>query len=81
MSRLSNARTITATSFAGDQLTRYRVVAHDRRGHARSTQVDTGNDMGCYGSDASVTIASRSASSARIISITSSRRCNCRGAR
>ncbi|MBB4483415.1 pimeloyl-ACP methyl ester carboxylesterase [Rhizobium etli] len=23
----------------------YRVVAHDRRGHGRSTQVDTGNDM------------------------------------
>ena len=31
----------------------YRVVAHDRRGHGRSTQVDTGNDMDHYASDAS----------------------------
>ena len=23
----------------------YRVIAHDRRGHGRSTQTDTGNDM------------------------------------
>ncbi len=30
----------------------YRVVAHDRRGHGRSTQVDTGNDMDHYASDA-----------------------------
>ena len=26
----------------------YRVVAHDRRGHGRSTQTDTGNDMDTY---------------------------------
>lgn len=31
----------------------YRVVAHDRRGHGRSTQVGTGNDMDHYASDAS----------------------------
>jgi non-heme chloroperoxidase len=31
----------------------YRVVAHDRRGHGRSTQVDTGNDMDHYAADAS----------------------------
>jgi non-heme chloroperoxidase len=31
----------------------YRVVAHDRRGHGRSTQVGTGNDMDDYASDAS----------------------------
>ena len=31
----------------------YRVVAHDRRGHGRSTQVGTGNDMDQYASDAS----------------------------
>ncbi|QOL81914.1 alpha/beta fold hydrolase [Pseudooceanicola spongiae] len=31
----------------------YRVVAHDRRGHGRSSQVDTGNDMDHYASDAS----------------------------
>ena len=30
----------------------YRVVAHDRRGHGRSTQVDTGNDMDHYAADA-----------------------------
>ena len=32
---------------------RYRVVAHDRRGHGRSTQVYTGNDMDHYAADAS----------------------------
>src|SRR4051794_29395309 len=31
----------------------YRVVAHDRRGHGRSSQVDTGHDMEHYASDAS----------------------------
>ncbi|MET3711894.1 non-heme chloroperoxidase [Sphingomonas trueperi] len=31
----------------------YRVVAHDRRGHGRSTQVDVGNDMDHYAADAS----------------------------
>lgn len=31
----------------------YRVVAHDRRGHGRSTQVSYGNDMDHYASDAS----------------------------
>jgi non-heme chloroperoxidase len=29
----------------------YRVVAHDRRGHGRSTQTDTGNDMDTYAED------------------------------
>ncbi|OAN58892.1 alpha/beta fold hydrolase [Sphingomonas sp. TDK1] len=29
----------------------YRVIAHDRRGHGRSTQTDTGNDMATYASD------------------------------
>jgi non-heme chloroperoxidase len=29
----------------------YRVVAHDRRGHGRSTQIDTGNDMDTYVED------------------------------
>jgi non-heme chloroperoxidase len=31
----------------------YRVIAHDRRGHGRSSQVDTGHDMDHYASDAS----------------------------
>jgi len=31
----------------------FRVVAHDRRGHGRSAQVDTGHDMDHYASDAS----------------------------
>ncbi len=30
----------------------YRVVAHDRRGHGRSSQVDTGHDMDHYAADA-----------------------------
>ena len=34
----------------------YRVVAHDRRGHGRSTQVGTGNDMDHYASDASAVV-------------------------
>ncbi|MBK3777953.1 alpha/beta fold hydrolase [Azospirillum brasilense] len=29
----------------------YRVVAHDRRGHGRSTQTSTGNDMNTYAED------------------------------
>jgi non-heme chloroperoxidase len=29
----------------------YRVVAHDRRGHGRSTETDTGNDMDTYAAD------------------------------
>ena len=29
----------------------HRVIAHDRRGHGRSTQTDTGNDMDTYGED------------------------------
>lgn len=29
----------------------YRVIAHDRRGHGRSTQTDHGNDMDTYASD------------------------------
>jgi non-heme chloroperoxidase len=29
----------------------YRVIAHDRRGHGRSTQTDTGNDMSTYVED------------------------------
>lgn len=31
----------------------YRVVAHDRRGHGRSSQIGTGHDMGHYAADAS----------------------------
>lgn len=30
----------------------YRVVAHDRRGHGRSSQIGTGHDMDHYASDA-----------------------------
>jgi non-heme chloroperoxidase len=29
----------------------YRVIAHDRRGHGRSTQTGTGNDMDTYAAD------------------------------
>ena len=31
----------------------YRVIAHDRRGHGRSSQAETGNDMDHYAADAS----------------------------
>src|SRR5215475_90696 len=34
----------------------YRVVAHDRRGHGRSSQVNTGHDMDHYASDASAVV-------------------------
>src|SRR5438874_13576106 len=29
----------------------YRVIAHDRRGHGRSTQTELGNDMDTYAAD------------------------------
>jgi alpha-beta hydrolase superfamily lysophospholipase len=29
----------------------FRVVAHDRRGHGRSSQASSGNDMDCYADD------------------------------
>lgn len=32
----------------------YRVIAHDRRGHGRSSQTDHGNDMDTYASDVAV---------------------------
>jgi non-heme chloroperoxidase len=34
----------------------YRVVAHDRRGHGRSTQTDTGNDMDTYAADVAAVV-------------------------
>jgi non-heme chloroperoxidase len=35
----------------------YRVVAHDRRGHGRSSQTDTGNEMDTYASDVAELVA------------------------
>jgi non-heme chloroperoxidase len=35
----------------------YRVIAHDRRGHGRSTQTDTGNEMDSYASDVAELVA------------------------
>ncbi len=35
----------------------YRVIAHDRRGHGRSTQTDTGNDMDHYAADVADLVA------------------------
>lgn len=35
----------------------YRVVAHDRRGHGRSSQVDTANTMDQYAADAAAVVA------------------------
>ena len=34
----------------------YRVIAHDRRGHGRSTQTDVGNDMDTYAADAAALV-------------------------
>jgi non-heme chloroperoxidase len=34
----------------------YRVIAHDRRGHGRSTQTDFGNDMDTYAADAAALV-------------------------
>jgi non-heme chloroperoxidase len=34
----------------------YRVIAHDRRGHGRSTQVGTGHDMDHYAADAAAVV-------------------------
>jgi len=36
----------------------YRVIAHDRRGHGRSTQTDTGNDMDHYAADTAALVDS-----------------------
>jgi non-heme chloroperoxidase len=36
----------------------YRVIAHDRRGHGRSTQTDNGNDMDTYAADVADLITS-----------------------
>src|SRR5450830_1284559 len=35
----------------------YRVIAHDRRGHGRSTQTATGNDMDTYAADVAELVA------------------------
>ena len=35
----------------------YRVIAHDRRGHGRSTQTDLGNDMDTYAADSAALVA------------------------
>ena len=35
----------------------FRVIAHDRRGHGRSTQTDHGNDMDTYAADAAALVA------------------------
>ena len=34
----------------------YRVIAHDRRGHGRSSQTDTGNDMDTYAADVAAVV-------------------------
>ena len=35
----------------------YRVIAHDRRGHGRSTQTDSGNEMDSYAADVAALVA------------------------
>ena len=34
----------------------YRVIAHDRRGHGRSTQTSSGHDMDTYAADAAAVV-------------------------
>ena len=40
----------------------YRVIAHDRRGHGRSTQTATGNDMDTYANDVAFHVRGRATS-------------------
>jgi non-heme chloroperoxidase len=42
----------------------YRVIAHDRRGHGRSTQTDHGNDMDTYSADTAAVVAALKVKSA-----------------
>jgi non-heme chloroperoxidase len=35
----------------------YRVIAHDRRGHGRSTQIDSGHDMDQHARDVSAIVS------------------------
>src|SRR5438552_14672772 len=35
----------------------YRVISHDRRGHGRSSQTDTGNEMDTYAADVAALVA------------------------
>jgi non-heme chloroperoxidase len=35
----------------------YRVIAHDRRGHGRSTQIDSGNEMDTYAADVAALVS------------------------
>jgi non-heme chloroperoxidase len=42
----------------------YRVIAHDRRGHGRSTQTDTGNEMDTYVADVSALVSALDVKSA-----------------
>ena len=35
----------------------FRVIAHDRRGHGRSSQTDTGNEMDTYAADVDQLVA------------------------
>ena len=35
----------------------YRVIAHDRRGHGRSSQTDDGNEMDTYAADVAALVA------------------------
>src|SRR5258706_1030236 len=51
---------LTADAWQGQMLflaqTGYRVVAHDRRGHGRSSQASSGNDMDGYADDLAAVI-------------------------
>ena len=49
----------------------FRVIAHDRRGHGRSTQTDTGNEMDTYAAD--VAAARRRISTSRTPSMSAIR--------
>jgi non-heme chloroperoxidase len=58
---LSHGWPLTADSWEAQQLflaaNGYRVIAHDRRGHGRSTQTWTGNEMDTYADDLAAVLA------------------------
>src|SRR5262249_9056255 len=45
----------------------FRVVAHDRRGHGRSSQASSGNDMNGYADDLAAVIAALDLKEARLV--------------
>ena len=58
---------------------RFRVVAHDRRGHGRASQAFSGNDMDAYADDLAAVIEGASVFSSRALGTTVQLRESCHG--